>query len=135
MYNILVRLQNTDNSVIPPGHKLSQLDFNYYGGLYRHVLLIKKCNQYRLHRTIRIDYEKVTKSQAILIVHFQIIANTTDLKDCLIRFSLDNYEIFLILIEQNFLSRILVFGHRQNLIFTIFLLNFLIDKLSSTNKQ
>ena len=92
--NILVKLRNTDNSIIPPGKKLSELDFNYYGGLYRHVWLIKKSNQYRLDHLIRINYENVTKTQAILIVKFNIIANSNDLKNYRIRFLLNEYELY-----------------------------------------
>ena len=93
-FDILVCLHNTDNSVIPPGHKLSQLDFNYYGGLYRHVWLITKSSRFRLHRTIHIDYKNVTKTQAIMIVRFNIIGDVNDLRNCHVRFSLNQYEIF-----------------------------------------
>lgn len=39
---ILVRLDNRDNGLIPPGKPLNTLDFCYYGGLYRDVNLITK---------------------------------------------------------------------------------------------
>lgn len=39
---ILVRLDNRDNPVIPPGKPLDALDFCYYGGIYRDVHLIAK---------------------------------------------------------------------------------------------
>ena len=37
---VAVRLDNTDASAIPPGKKHSQLDFCYFGGLYRDVKLV-----------------------------------------------------------------------------------------------
>lgn len=39
---LLVRLDNRDNGLIPPGKPLYKLDFCYYGGLYRDVDLIIK---------------------------------------------------------------------------------------------
>ncbi len=37
---LLVKLNNQDNPEIPPGKPIKNLDFNYYGGLYRNVNLI-----------------------------------------------------------------------------------------------
>lgn len=39
---VLVRLDNRDNPLIPPGKPLNTLDFCYFGGLYRDVNLIVK---------------------------------------------------------------------------------------------
>ncbi len=36
---VLVRLDNRDNELIPPGKPLGDLDFSFYGGLYRDVAL------------------------------------------------------------------------------------------------
>lgn len=46
---ILVRLDNRDNGLIPPGKPLNALDFCYYGGLYRSVNLIVKGPQHITH--------------------------------------------------------------------------------------
>lgn len=39
---LLVRLDNRNNPLIPPGKPLEDLDFNYFGGLYRDARLIIK---------------------------------------------------------------------------------------------
>ncbi|MFS4457458.1 glycoside hydrolase family 2 protein, partial [Maribacter sp. 2304DJ31-5] len=43
---LTVKAINTDNPVIPPGKPLKDLDFNYYGGIYRDVELITKNDVY-----------------------------------------------------------------------------------------
>ncbi|MCY4561592.1 MAG: DUF4982 domain-containing protein [Flavobacteriaceae bacterium] len=44
--SLMVKVDNSDNPVIPPGKSLSDLDFNYYGGIYRDVELVIKNNVY-----------------------------------------------------------------------------------------
>ncbi len=39
LFNILVRLDNEDNPLVPPGKPYKQLDFTYFGGLYRDAYL------------------------------------------------------------------------------------------------
>ncbi len=43
---ILVKLKNVDNPVIPPGKPIKDLDFNFYGGIYRDAWLIVKDKLY-----------------------------------------------------------------------------------------
>lgn len=43
---IRVKVVNTDNSAIPPGKPLKDLDFNTYGGIYRNVHLISTGETY-----------------------------------------------------------------------------------------
>ncbi|MBN2653440.1 MAG: DUF4982 domain-containing protein [Spirochaetales bacterium] len=43
---LFVELDNRDNSDIPPGKPLKNLDFNWYGGLYRNVWLVVKDSVY-----------------------------------------------------------------------------------------
>lgn len=54
--DIIVRLDNRDNALIPPGKPLSKLDFCYHSGLYRGVSLIVKAPQ---HITNAIMADKV----------------------------------------------------------------------------
>lgn len=42
--HIRIEVTNTDNATIPPGKPLSGLDFNYYGGIYRDVWILRKNN-------------------------------------------------------------------------------------------
>lgn len=64
--NVLrVELLNTDNSKIPPGKALETLDFNYYGGIYRDVWLIRKNDIY-----ITDPFVENTK-EAGWLVHFE----------------------------------------------------------------
>ena len=54
--NILVRLDNRDNPLIPPGKPLENLDFCYFHGLYRNVKLI---NTEKVYITDEVDADKI----------------------------------------------------------------------------
>lgn len=78
---ILVKLNNQNNEHIPPGKNIKDLDFNYYGGIYRNAWLVVKN---KLHITDAIDankeagggiithYESVSKTSAALVVKTQV---------------------------------------------------------------
>ncbi|CAF2744067.1 unnamed protein product [Rotaria sp. Silwood2] len=101
--NITVRLRNTDNPLIPPGKSLSALDFNYYGGLYRHVWLLKKSHHLRFNRHVSIQYENISRAQVPLSVRFNVIHRSGELDQYRIRYLLDGHELLpsSILLQEN----------------------------------
>lgn len=75
---IKIRVNNEDNSLVPPGKPLSGLDFNFYGGIYRDVELVTKNN---VHISDPILADKVGGGG--LLVHFSNISEesaTCDVK-------------------------------------------------------
>ncbi|MEX0844216.1 MAG: glycoside hydrolase family 2 TIM barrel-domain containing protein [Balneolaceae bacterium] len=78
---LLVKLNNEDNSQIPPGKAIEVLDFNYYGGIYRDVYLVVK-DKLRISDPIEADrvaaggifvsYEKVSQTEATVSVQTDI---------------------------------------------------------------
>ena len=78
---ILVRLDNRNNPLIPPGKPLETLDFCYYGGLYRDVNLIVKHPVHITHPImanevagggIFVTYPYVSKEEAEIKVKTQV---------------------------------------------------------------
>ena len=78
---ILVRLDNRNNPLIPPGKPLETLDFCYYGGLYRDVNLIVKHPVHITHSImanevagggIFVTYPYVSKQEAEIKVKTQV---------------------------------------------------------------
>lgn len=78
---ILVRLDNRNNPLIPPGKPLEILDFCYYGGLYRDVNLIVKHPVHITHPImanevagggIFVTYPYVSKQEAEIKVKTQV---------------------------------------------------------------
>ena len=79
--SVVVKLDNRDNPLIPPGKPIKDLDFNYYSGIYRNAYLITKN---KLHLTnavaankkggggVFIHYEKVDKNKATLVVQTDV---------------------------------------------------------------
>lgn len=82
---LLVRLDNRDNPLIPPGKPLGELDFCYYGGLYRDVRLIVKEPVHITHPILAdevagggifVTYPLVTEEKALVDVKTHV-ANRT----------------------------------------------------------
>lgn len=82
--DLLVRLDNRNNPLIPPGKPVEDLDFNYYGGLYRDVHLIMKEPVHITHPVmagevagggIFVTYPYVSADEAIINVRTHV-ANT-----------------------------------------------------------
>ncbi|MEQ2794058.1 glycoside hydrolase family 2 protein [Phocaeicola massiliensis] len=78
---ILLRLDNRNNPLIPPGKPLETLDFCYYGGLYRDVNLIVKHPVHITHPImanevagggIFVTYPYVSKQEAEIKVKTQV---------------------------------------------------------------
>ena len=78
---ILVRLDNRNNSLIPPGKPVEDLDFNYYGGIYRDVNFIVKNKIHITHPIfankiagggVFVTYQAVTKDKAIISVQTHV---------------------------------------------------------------
>ena len=78
---ILVRLDNRNNPLIPPGKPLETLDFCYYGGIYRDVNLIVKPSVHITHPImanekagggIFVTYPEVSEQQAAVKIQLQV---------------------------------------------------------------
>lgn len=61
---ITIEVSNTNNSTIPPGKPLEGLDFNFYGGIYRDVWLVRKND---IHIT---DPFLINQKDAGWLIHF-----------------------------------------------------------------
>ena len=68
---IELTVKNTDNPEIPPGKPLKDLDFNYYGGIYRNVYLI---TTNKLYVTDAVAANK--KASGGLFVHFDSVSQS-----------------------------------------------------------
>ncbi|MFN3756217.1 MAG: glycoside hydrolase family 2 TIM barrel-domain containing protein [Flavobacterium sp.] len=101
MNELIVKINNEDNPQIPPGKPLKELDFNYYGGIYRNVWSIETSP---IHFTPAIS-EKEKYSGGISI-HFNDI--TTELAKGQALFSLRNHSN-----KKEKVQVILTFEHRN----------------------
>lgn len=91
---ILVRLDNRDNPLIPPGKPFNRLDFCYYSGLYRDVNLIIKPQLYISHPILAnqtasggifVTYPKVSAEHAIVNVKTHIVNSSPKDKNIVLR--------------------------------------------------
>jgi beta-galactosidase len=97
--SLLVKLNNEDNSQIPPGKAIEVLDFNYYGGIYRDVYLVVK-DPLRISDPIEADrvaaggvlvsYEDVSESQATVSVQADIENDRAENANAELRFILQD---------------------------------------------
>ena len=87
---ILVRLDNRNNLLIPPGKPVEDLDFNYYGGIYRDVNFIVKNKIHITHPILAneiagggvfVTYEDVTSEKAIVNVRTHVQNDTKEQVD------------------------------------------------------
>ena len=69
---IEITVVNIDNPTVPPGKALKDLDFNYYGGIYRNVQLIITN---KLHITNAVHANK--KASGGIAVNFDNVSNLT----------------------------------------------------------
>lgn len=86
---IIIKVNNNDNTQIPPGKTLKTLDFNYYGGIYRNVYLIQTNKTYitdAVHANqvnsggILVHFEKVSADKATGIVKIHVKNDDTKSK-------------------------------------------------------
>jgi beta-galactosidase len=95
--SILVKLNNEDNSLVPPGKPLKDLDFNYYSGIYRNTWLIVKDKLYISNAIaanriagggILIHYENIAPESATLVVKTEIKNDLSNTSEAEVRVSL-----------------------------------------------
>lgn len=91
---LLLKLDNSDNPEVPPGKPQNQLDFTYFGGLYRDVRLEVMD---RLHITdeilanqvagggIFVRYPEVTAAKAVVRIQTELANERPDTAKCQIR--------------------------------------------------
>ncbi|NEV93822.1 glycoside hydrolase family 2 protein [Psychroflexus sp. YR1-1] len=79
---LIVKVNNENNPHIPPGKPLEQLDFNYYGGIYRNVNLVETHSVYITDPVaanqvnsggVLVHFDSVSKEKAmgLVKVHFR----------------------------------------------------------------
>ncbi|WP_413668369.1 glycoside hydrolase family 2 TIM barrel-domain containing protein [Mucilaginibacter sp. Mucisp86] len=78
---LVIRLNNQDNPVIPPGKPIKDLDFNFYSGIYRNAWLIKKNKVYITDAVnagqvngggVSLHYDNISSKSARLNIKVQV---------------------------------------------------------------
>lgn len=94
---VLVRLDNRNNPLIPPGKPLESLDFCYYGGLYRDVSLIVKPSVHITHPILAnrkagggvfVTYPQISEQKAVIEVALQLANKEAENKKIDLHFTL-----------------------------------------------
>ncbi|MFV8465514.1 glycoside hydrolase family 2 protein [Flavobacterium sp. LB1P62] len=98
---IKVKVNNEDNPEFLPGKPLKDLDFNYYGGIYRNVYLVKTNKLYitnAVHANkkssggIYVNFEKINKDQADGCIQVHLKNEFSGNKKALLKFILTDNE-------------------------------------------
>jgi beta-galactosidase len=93
---IRIEVSNTDDPTIPPGKPLEGLDFNYYGGIYRDVWLIRKNEIYVTDPFIEdtkeagwlLHFDEVSTDQATGVLKVQLKNESNSDKEVIIKATL-----------------------------------------------
>jgi len=98
--SLLVKLNNEDNPLVPPGKPLKDLDFNYYSGIYRNAWLIIKDKLYITNPVaanrvagggVLINYENVSAESATLSVKTEIKNDWSEEAEAQVRVTLADH--------------------------------------------
>ncbi|TRX21220.1 glycoside hydrolase family 2 protein [Flavobacterium franklandianum] len=98
---IKVKVNNEDNPEFLPGKPLKDLDFNYYGGIYRNVYLITTDKLYitnaiqankKASGGIFVNFDNVTKSEASGTIQVHLKNEYTNNKNVSLKYILTNNE-------------------------------------------
>lgn len=98
---ILVRLDNRDHGLIPPGKPLNMLDFCYYGGLYRGVNLFVKSRRHITHSILSdelagggifVRYPAVGRERAEVLVQTQVANMAAQAGELTLRYTLQEID-------------------------------------------
>lgn len=94
---VLVRLDNRNNPLIPPGKPIETLDFCYYGGIYRDVNLLVKPAVHITHPIMAneragggvfVTYPKVSQQEAVVRTQVQVANKDVKAKNIVVRYTL-----------------------------------------------
>ncbi|MFV8324388.1 glycoside hydrolase family 2 TIM barrel-domain containing protein [Flavobacterium sp. ZS1P14] len=98
---IKVKVNNEDNPEFLPGKPLKDLDFNYYGGIYRNVYLISTAKVYITNSVqadkkasggIYVNFDNISKNRALGTVQVHLKNEFAVATDISLRFILTNKE-------------------------------------------